>query len=104
MRIVEFARDDDARRRGVEGADLAAAIIAAVRLSETDRVALALIGERIDFETRIRRLLAPPPSDDPTPSSALRLVLTVTPALIGVAVAGALWGEPLVRTVFSALP
>ncbi len=104
MRVVEFARDDEARRCGVEGADLAAAIIAAVRLYEIEHVALALVGERIDFETRIRRLLEPPPSDEPTPSSALRLVLSVTPALIGVAVVGALWGETLVRTIFNALP
>ena len=104
MRVVEFARDDEARRCGVDGADLAAAIIAAVRLHETDRVAPALVGERIDFETRIRRLLAPPPSDDLAPSSALRFVLAATPVLIGVAVAGALCGETLVRTVFRALP
>lgn len=77
---------------------------ATFQLHETDRGALALVGERIDFETRIRRLLAPPPPDDPAPSSALQLVLTATPALISVAVAGALWGETLVRTVFRVLP
>ena len=105
MRVVEFARDDEARRCGVDGADLAAAIIAAVRLHETDRLAPALVGEPIDFETRIRRLLAPAPSDDSAPrSSALRLVLTATSVLVGVALAGALCGETVVRTVFGALP
>ena len=107
MRVVELARDDEARRCGVDGADLAAAIIAAVRLDETDRLATALAGERIDFETRIRRLLVPAPSDDLAPrSSAVRLVLAATSVLIGAAVAaaGAFWGETVVRTVFSALP
>lgn len=104
MRVVEFARDDEARHRGVEGADLAAAIIAAVRLYDTDGLELALVGDRADFETRIRRLLAPMPSDERVPSSALRLVMAATPALLAIAFAGARFGESLVRTVFSALP
>ena len=104
IRVVELVRDDEARRSGVDGADLAAAIIEAIRLHETDRFVPALIGRRIDFETRIRRLLAPTPSDDPAPASAVRFVLVATPALIGATLAGALCGETLVRTVFSALP
>lgn len=104
MRVVEFARDDEARHGGVEGADLAAAIIAAVRLSDADGLAPALVGDRADFETRIRRLLAPMPSDERVPSSALRLVIAAAPALIAIGFAGALFGESLVRTVFNALP
>lgn len=104
MCVVEFARDDEARHGGVEGADLAAAIIAAVRLSDTDRLAPALVGDRADFETRIRRLLAPMPSDEGVPSSAFRLVMAAAPALVAIALAGARFGESLVRTVFSALP
>lgn len=104
MRVVEFARDDEARHSGVEGADLAAAIIAAVKLYDTDRFAPALVGDRADFETRIRRLLAPMPPDEEVPSSALTLVVAAAPALIAIAFAGALFGESLVRSVFSALP
>ena len=102
--MVEFARDDEARQAGVEGADLAAAIIAAVRLSDTNRLAPALVGDRADFETRIRRLLAPMPSDEALPSSAWRVVIAAAPALVGITLAGARFGESLVRTVFSALP
>jgi hypothetical protein len=103
-RVVEFARDDEARRCGVEGADLAAAIIAAVRLHERDRSVLALVGDRTDFETRIRRLLVAPPPDEPKGSSTWRVVLAAALALVAIAVAGALCGETIVRTVFSVLP
>jgi hypothetical protein len=104
IRVVEFARDDEARQAGVEGADLAAAIIAAVRLSDTDRLAPALAGDRADFETRIRRLLGPVPSDEAVPSFALRVVVAAAPALLVITLAGARFGESLVRTIFSALP
>lgn len=104
MRVLEFARDDEARRSGIEGADLAAAIIAAVRLHDSHRFAPALVGDRADFETRIRRLLAPPPSDDAVPSSAFNILMTAVPTLIAIAVGGALFGESLVRTVFRILP
>jgi hypothetical protein len=104
MRLVEFARDDEARQGGVEGADLAAAIIAAIRLSDTDGLAPALVGDRPDFETRIRRLLAPKTSDESVPSSTLELVIVAAPVLVTIAFAGARFGESLVRTVFSALP
>lgn len=104
MRVVEFARDDEARHGGVEGADLAAAIIAAVKLYDADRFAPALVGDRADFETRIRRLLAPMPSDETVPSPPFGLVFAAAPALVGIALAGALFGESLVRSVFSVLP
>lgn len=104
MSVVEFARDDEARQVGVEGVDLAAAIIAAVRLSDTDRLAPALVGDRADFETRIRRLLAPLPSDEAAPSSTLRVVIAAAPALVAITLAGARFGESFVRTVFNALP
>ncbi len=104
-RVLERARDDDARLAGIEGADLAAAILAAVRLSERESSgpALTLTGEPTDLETRIRRLLEPAPVDTPMPSFTLPLILAAAPALLGVAIAGALSGETLVRTVFSAL-
>lgn len=105
MRVVEFARDDEARQGGIEGADLAAAIIAAVRLNETGHpVVPTLVGDRADFETRIRRLLAPMPSVEGVSSSAFRLMIAAAPGLVAIALAGAVFGESLVRSVFSALP
>jgi hypothetical protein len=103
-RVVEFARDDEACRAGVDGPDLAAAIIVAVQLQETDRCALALAGDPVDFETRIRRLLSSPPADTDDPSPSHRFALIAAPALALAVLAGALWGETLVRTVFSVLP
>ena len=44
---VEFARDDDARRQGVEGADLAAAILAAVRLQAGSSALPSLSGDAL---------------------------------------------------------
>lgn len=105
IRVLEFARDDEAREDGIDGADLAAAILVAVRLHDADRFAAALVGERTNFETRIRRLLAPLPSDEAPPLPPVNLLaLAVAPALIAIAVAGALSGETLVRAVFNALP
>ncbi len=43
-RVLEFARDDDVRRSGIDGADLAAAIVAAARLNVVDRGLPALLG------------------------------------------------------------
>lgn len=103
-RVLEFARDDDARHRGIEGADLAAAIIAAVRSHEPASCEPALTGDPTDLETRIRRLLEPAPMEMPTRPSTLPFVLAAASALVTVAIAGALCGETLVRTVFSVLP
>lgn len=104
LRVVEFARDDEARHAGVEGADLAAAIIAAVRLHDPNERPPALVGDRADFETRIRRLLAPMPSDERVSSPAAGLLLAAAPALVAIAFAGAFFGESLVRSAFRALP
>lgn len=104
MQVVECARDDEAREAGIEGADLAAAILAAVGLYEAERCAPALGGEPTDLETRIRRLLEPAPSGEPVGYSVLALVLASTPVLVGVAIAGALFGEAIVSGVFILLP
>jgi hypothetical protein len=103
MRILELARDDEARGHGVEGADLAAAILTAFRLRAPGSAVPTLLGERVDFETRIRRLLALVPHDDSEPPSVMTWLIT-TPALLAVGVLGALDGERLVRTAFSILP
>jgi hypothetical protein len=103
-RVVEFARDDEARGAGVDGPDLAAAIIAAVQLREADRCALALAGDPVDFDTRIRRLLTSPPPDTDVPSSARLFAVVAAPALALAVLAGVIWGEAFVRTVFSVLP
>lgn len=104
MRVLEFARDDEARRGGADGADLAAAILAAVRWQAADRVGLAQAGEAVDLEARIRRLLASLPPNHPNRSNQCALAFVAAPMLVAVTVAGAWFGETIVRTVFSALP
>ena len=103
-RVLEFARDDEARRGGVDGADLAAAILAAVRLQAADRVGLAHPDAAVDLETRIKRLLAPLPPDYPEHSPGRLLALLAGSTFIAVTISGALFGEAIVRTLFRALP
>lgn len=58
---LEFARDDEARATGIDGSDLATAVLASLRFS--DRVAehtgATLAGEPSVLEERIARLLSP---------------------------------------------
>jgi BlaR1 peptidase M56 len=60
---LEEARDDEARAGGVEGADLAAAVLGSVRFQLGFRAASAnLIGETEGLPGRIARLLRPIPA------------------------------------------
>lgn len=100
MNSLEIARDDEARRRGVDGADLAAAILAAVRLTRgrPSSSACALPGIGGSLKERIDRLLCPLP--DHTSSSAgtwMSGVLAV--ALVAAAVLGVFHGESFVRLI-----
>ncbi len=73
LEALEWARDDEARRQGVEGSDLAAAVLASVRylgeLTPRERAALngtqlahaRLIGDGQTLRRRVARLLAPLP-------------------------------------------
>jgi hypothetical protein len=58
----------------------------------------------VDLEARIRRLLASLPPDHPDRSSRCVLAFVAAPMLVAVTIAGAWFGEAVVRTVFSALP
>ena len=91
LRILECARDDEARESGASGVDLAAAIVAtARRLPSTPRRArpgrgaqalVALLDDPALLQLRVARLLAPAPQGD-TPEVARRLG---DPALLGIA-------------------
>ena len=56
---LELARDEEARAAGVEGADLADAILATARFNRLSLPAAALTGEAAALKDRIDRLLAP---------------------------------------------
>lgn len=100
-RSLELARDEEARHVGVDGADLASAVIAALRVTSahlSDAAFAALTGEETALRQRVRRLLNPlVASEQPT----ARMLLWLAPAIMVAAAAlGASCGEPLVRLLF----
>ena len=98
---LEVARDDEARLRGADGVDLAAAILAAVRLSTPGAApGCHLPGTGEALEERIARLLRPLPVDLPperSPSRALLVILVL--AMVAATLGGLNFGEALVRLV-----
>ena len=98
LAALEHARDDEARAEGVDGADLAGALVASIRFHRhsTGGVCAPLIGNRSALEERIARLLQPlaPPSD--TAPTTLQVAVLLTLALMVAVALGALYGERLV--------
>ena len=102
LHTLEFARDDEARRRGVEGTDLAAAILAAVRLySRPARgTQVTLAGDLSVLEERISRLLGPPPQNVDQPDCERlpsRAILAF--GLLFLLMLGSMFGEQTVRAI-----
>lgn len=105
QQALEQARDEEARRKGVNGPDLAAAILASIRLERRAALANAatLTGDEAVLAERITRLMRPldeneRPMDTPV----------VWLAALGVAAALALWtgiefGETAVRALLAFL-
>jgi hypothetical protein len=102
---LELARDEEVRRRGVNGADLAAAVIAALQLGHARASqAVAIVSSHERVRDRIATLLAPLPAierDWPPPSS---LVVSAIAGPLGAAVFGATFGEAIVRALVQAIP
>jgi Zn-dependent protease with chaperone function len=100
---LEFARDDEARLGGVAGADLAAAIVAALRLTQSAALpGVATLGADEAFvKQRVARLLQPLGAQAQWRQGST--IWMLLPALgIGLALlAGTTFGEPLVRTLFA---
>ncbi|TAK32407.1 MAG: hypothetical protein EPO40_02480 [Myxococcaceae bacterium] len=98
---LEMARDEEARIGGVDGADLAAAILAAARLGDRSLPStVGLMGPGDALRERVDRLLAPLVVPPQTPG--LRAARAARLALFALAVAGFGWvgvkfGEPIVR-------
>jgi len=88
LSALELARDEEARRSGTPGEDLAAAVLAVTRLvsgrpAASLAAAAGLTGAELDLATRIRRLLAPlrPPSAPPSRAASIVLASMVVAAL-----------------------
>jgi len=98
---VELARDEEARRSGISGDDLAAAILEAAKLATAPSPSLVSLLSSDRLAERIDALLRPLSPPDPLPPwrSSLRSI-AVTTLLVGCAAAGSAWGELVVRRVF----
>jgi Zn-dependent protease with chaperone function len=98
LAALEHARDDAARAEGIDGADLAAALVASLRFHR-DRAAgvyASLIGQRSAFEERVARLLQPLAARSDKTLTTLQLAVLVTLALMTAVALGAVYGEQLI--------
>jgi hypothetical protein len=104
MNALELARDDEARRAGVAGEDLAGAVIAAARMAVPGAAgasaALTSAGRALD--ARVRRLLAPLDAEAAPAASrrwALALALALGTTLALAALAGFTYGDLALRAL-----
>lgn len=94
---LERARDDEARWSGHEGADLAAAILAAARAPRVAGGLVAGVADGADLGARVQRLLVPAP---PLPQPRRDWVTVWVLVILGIALlAGSVAGDPVVRLV-----
>ncbi|MBF6568802.1 MAG: M56 family metallopeptidase [Candidatus Binataceae bacterium] len=98
---LELARDEEARIAGIEGADLAAAIMAVARLRQPPIVSplAALIGEQSVLKERIACLLEPRRDEAEASEVKAWLPWTLVPGLLIAVVLGSIFGETIVRTL-----
>jgi beta-lactamase regulating signal transducer with metallopeptidase domain len=97
---LELARDEEVRRLGVDGADLAAAVIAALRFSSAKTSpAVSIVGHHHRVRDRIGRLLAPLPPVHQEPEMSKRWRASAMAAAVAAIVFGATCGEMLVQTL-----
>lgn len=98
---LELARDDEARSAGVDGADLAAAILAAAQFPRASRalsITAALGDPGSVIALRVARLLAPSEDADAgSPTWPARLALGT--AVLMAVIIGVRYGDGIVRTL-----
>jgi Zn-dependent protease with chaperone function len=104
LAALEHARDDEARAEGIEGADLAAALVASVRFHRNiaHGPCARLIGDRSALAERVERLLQPLESAprDRTPTTR-QVALFLTLALVAALALGTVYGERFVGTLLA---
>jgi hypothetical protein len=101
-RVLELARDEEARDEGVDGADLASAVLVGAQWKTVAPRGALLIDGSARLEERIARLLSPLPVDTPTRRTAPTIILMAT-CLLSVA-GGARFGETLMQIAIRSLP
>ena len=100
QRTLELARDEEARRHGVRGEDLAAAILAAVRLRPgMCGSGAALLGNGSRMRERIRLALAPLTSPPAKDSGRVHRAIALVVVCVGAAVAGVHLGESVMSAI-----
>lgn len=100
---LELARDEEALAAGVEGPDLADAILASARFGQQVNLPLqaALTGEPSALKKRIARLLDAVPADsEATRASTRRALLTLVPILLMAVALGSTLGERAIGALF----
>ena len=104
LAALERARDDEARAEGIEGADLAAALVASVRFHRNAAAGACaqLTGDRSALEERVARLLEPLACEpkDRTPTTVQVAFLLSLAFAVAVAL-GVVYGERLVGTLLA---
>jgi hypothetical protein len=98
LTALEHARDDEARAEGIDGADLAAALVASIRFhrERVKGICAPLIDNRSALEERIARLLQPLDAPTDTAPTVLQVAALLTLALTAALALGAFYGERLV--------
>jgi hypothetical protein len=98
---LELARDEEARASGVDGTDLATAILAAARLGRQAILPAnaALISDPSTLKERISRLLEPLPLEQAPTHTMTWTAVVVIPILLGTIGLGSVFGEQIVRTL-----
>jgi hypothetical protein len=96
---LELARDEEARMAGIEGADLAAAIMAAARLRRPPFASplAALIGEQSVLKERIACLLEPRRDEAEASGVKAWLPWILVPGLLIALFLGSIFGETVIR-------
>lgn len=102
-RALELARDEEARLQGIDGADLAAAILAALRFSHgaASVNSAPLSGEAACVAERITRLMQPLVIDVVPPHASPLWRLAPAAGLCGAVLLGSEFGERVVQAVLA---
>jgi len=117
LEVLECTRDEEARRSGASGVDLAAAVLATVRQSSSASLArrgggqtgqaaeAGLIGDPRALQRRIARLLAPLPEHGDAlsriPTGSKTLITVLIGMLVAACALGAIHGESVLHPLLA---
>ena len=95
---LEFARDDEARAAGIDGSDLATAVLASLRFRDrpTPFYGATLAGEQSVLKERIARLLSPVADGREAGGSSSHVLWLLTPSLLVAVGLGFAFGERVI--------